>query len=160
MNLRTAVSAVLCLVTTSCGFLDTEDDSGVCTGTLGGAPVELELKAGRSSYDLDTLTNDAVLVLRYEDELGNAVDVDVARIDASFVSPLGPAPIFVGRPDWLLGWTERVLAPSDGTLEVDLLTTTDAIGGFNYVLPAGDELICSFDLSRNPPSSSGSSDWD
>lgn len=145
-----------------CGFLSTEEDEGSCTGTIGGAPVELRLRAGRSSYRIDDLNDDALLRLRYDDGAGHEVDVDVGRIDTyGLPTLLEETPLFDGAPPWIVSWEERALAPTSGTLLLSYLTDYDVEGRFGYELGGDDRLLCYFQLSRPMPTSSGgSSDWD
>lgn len=157
--LMLAFCAALC---GGCGFLSTEEDEGVCTGTLDGAPVELQMRAGRSSYRVDGLTDDALLTLHYADGPDRTVEVDVGRIErfALFGVVLDEVPLFAGRPEWVLGWEERALAPTDGTLRL-FLTEYDVEGTFTYELGGEDRLTCTFSLSRpEPTSGSSDSDWD
>ena len=145
-----------------CGFLDLDNDEGSCVGTLDGAPVELRLRDGRSSYRLDGVNDDAVLRLRYGDDAGHEVDVDVGRIDRlGLPAVLEESPLFEGAPPWILEWEERAQAPTSGTLWFTLLTEYSADGRFTYALGGDDRLECFFQLERPmPSSSSGSSDWD
>lgn len=134
----------------------------MCTGTLGGAPVELRLRAGRSSYRIDSLNDDALLQLRYGDDAGHEVDVDVGRIDRFGLPVVAEeSPLFAGAPAWIVVWEERALAPTAGTLLLSYITDYDVEGRFTYELGGDDRLVCDFVLSRPMPTSGGSSsDWD
>jgi hypothetical protein len=111
---------------------------------------------------LDDLNDDALLRLRYDDEVGNEVDVDVGRIDTyGLPVVLEEAPLFAGAPPWIVSWEERALAPTAGTLLLSYITDYDVQGRFSYELGGEDRLECYFQLSRPMPTSGGSSsDWD
>ncbi|MCB9625590.1 MAG: hypothetical protein H6723_19910 [Sandaracinus sp.] len=159
--MKHGVIALVLVAASGCAWLSTEEDVGACTGVIGGAPVELRLRPGRSSYRVEALTDDGLITLRYADDAGDVIEVDARLERFGATAELEPAPLFTGRPTWIVRWTEALLSPVDGTLRVDYLSDYDAEGAFTYALGGSDQLACTFDLSRPASSSSSSSsDWD